>query len=51
MELFEVNSQSLECMGEGDIDAAPPRPLIPSSPCSLGSPDQRGAGICLGGRS
>jgi hypothetical protein len=24
MELFEVNSQALECPGEGDVDAAPP---------------------------
>ena len=24
MELFEVNSQALECSGEGDVDAAPP---------------------------
>jgi hypothetical protein len=51
VEFFEVNSQALECPGEGDVDVAPPRPLTPSSPCSLGSPDQRGAGICLGDRS
>jgi hypothetical protein len=24
VELFEVNSQALECSGEGDVDAAPP---------------------------
>jgi hypothetical protein len=24
MEFFEVNSQALECSGEGDVDAAPP---------------------------
>jgi hypothetical protein len=24
MELFEVNSQALECLGEGDVDAASP---------------------------
>jgi hypothetical protein len=24
VEFFEVNSQALECPGEGDIDAAPP---------------------------
>nr|ACG24228.1 hypothetical protein [Zea mays] len=24
MELFELNSQALECPGEGDVDAAPP---------------------------
>jgi hypothetical protein len=24
VELFEVNSQALECPGEGDVDAAPP---------------------------
>ena len=51
VELFEVNSQTLECTGEGDVDAAPPRPLAPSLPGSLGSPDRRGAGICLDGRS
>jgi hypothetical protein len=51
VELFVGNSQALERPGEGDVDAAFPRPLIPSLPCSLGSQDRRGVSTCLGGRS
>jgi hypothetical protein len=28
VELFEVNSQALECPGEGDVDAAPLHPAL-----------------------